>query len=64
MTPSGNRSGASAIFKEFYDYAEKDAKDYVDTLVGEAKNVGVSSVSGEVPRAHSSPAVAITDMAK
>ena len=32
LTPAGNRTGGSAILKEFYDYAEKDAKDYVDNL--------------------------------
>ena len=64
MTPAGNRTGGSAILKEFYDYAEKDAKDYVDNLAREAKSRGVLSATGEVIRAESAPASAITDGAK
>ncbi|HVB12522.1 MAG TPA: MFS transporter, partial [Nitrososphaerales archaeon] len=63
LTPTMQRSGASAIIKQFYDYAQKDATDYVDGLVAEAKNLGVRS-RGEVVRANSSPVSAITDKAK
>jgi nucleotide-binding universal stress UspA family protein len=64
LTPAGNRAGGSAILKEFYDYADKDAKDYVDRLANEAKSLGVPLAKGEVVRAESSPASAISDKAK
>ena len=64
LTPAGNRAGGSVILKEFYDYAEKDAKDYVDRLANEAKSAGVPIAKGEIIRAESSPASAITGKAK
>ena len=63
LTPAGNRAAGSVILKEFYDYAQKDAQDYVDSLVVEAKRLGISSVKGEVIRAISSPASTIVDKA-
>jgi EmrB/QacA subfamily drug resistance transporter len=63
LTPSGNRGGGSAILKEFIDYAEKDAQEYVATLAERAKNYGVPSSKGEVVRAISSPASAIVEKA-
>ncbi|MHB2036861.1 MAG: universal stress protein [Nitrososphaerales archaeon] len=63
LTPTMQRAAASAIIKQFYDYAQKDATEYVDGLVAEAKNLGVRS-RGEVVRANSSPVSAITDKAK
>jgi nucleotide-binding universal stress UspA family protein len=64
LTPTGNRAGGSVILKEFYDYADKDAKDYVDRLANEAKSAGVPTAKGEIIRAESSPASAITGKAK
>jgi nucleotide-binding universal stress UspA family protein len=64
LTPAGNRAGGSAILKEFYDFADKDAKDYVERLAGEAKSQGISLAKGEIVRAESSPATAITEKAK
>jgi EmrB/QacA subfamily drug resistance transporter len=62
LTPTV-RAGGASIIKEFYDFAEKDARDYVDSLVNEAKNNGVLSAKGEVDRIASSPAAAIVDRA-
>ena len=64
-TPTGHRGGAggSAILKEFYQYARKDAEDYVATLVSEANSLGVRSARGVVIRAMASPVSAIVDKA-
>jgi EmrB/QacA subfamily drug resistance transporter len=64
LTPTSQRAGTSSILKEFYDYAQKDAEDYVASLAAEAKSMGVPSAKGEVVRADSSPASAITERAK
>ena len=64
LTPTIQRGQTSPIIKQFYDYAQKDSEDYVAKLVSEAKNLGIASVVGEVVRAQSSPASAITDKAK
>jgi EmrB/QacA subfamily drug resistance transporter len=63
LTPTGQRGQTSAIIQQFYDYAQKDATDYVDSLVAEAEGSGVVSVRGEVVRASSSPATTITEKA-
>ena len=64
MTPTGQRSEASGIIKQFLDYARKDAEDYVENLVNDAKRLGVSTARGEVVRADSSPGSTITEQAK
>jgi EmrB/QacA subfamily drug resistance transporter len=64
LTPTANRSGGSLILKQFYDFAQKDADDYVAGVVNEAKKVEVSSARGEVIRASASPASTITDRAR
>jgi len=64
LTPAANRSGASQILEEFYEYAEKDANKYVSELVDKAKSEGARSAKGEVVRGQSSPATSITDRAK
>jgi EmrB/QacA subfamily drug resistance transporter len=64
LTPAGQRSQSSAIIQQFYDYAQKDAADYVDDIIAEAKNSGVAPVRGDVVRASSSPASTITQEAK
>ena len=64
ITPSVTRSGASTIIKEFYDFAQKDAEEYVAGIADEAISSGVSSARGEVVRAVSSPASTISDRAK
>ena len=51
------------ILKEFYEYARKDAEDYVATLVSEANNFGVRSARGVVVRAMASPVSPIVDKA-
>jgi EmrB/QacA subfamily drug resistance transporter len=63
LTPTAQRGQTSAIIQQFYDYAQKDATDYVDSIVAEAKSSGVASVRGEVVRASSSPASTITEKA-
>jgi nucleotide-binding universal stress UspA family protein len=63
LTPAANRSGACAIVKEFYDCAQKEAEDYVGSIVDEARSSGVSSARGEVVKAISSAASAIVDKA-
>jgi EmrB/QacA subfamily drug resistance transporter len=63
MTP-GNRGAGSDILKESYDSAQKEAQNYVDSLVENAKSIGVSSARGVVIRAISSPASAIVENAK
>ena len=52
------------IIQQFYDLAEKDATTYVEKLAAEARKDGVTSARGEVVRAPSSPALAITERAK
>jgi EmrB/QacA subfamily drug resistance transporter len=64
LMPAMQRGETSAIIRQFYDYALKDATNYTDSLVREAKSLGVSSARGEVVRAPSSPASAITERAK
>ncbi len=64
LTPTVQRAGASRIIEQFYNIAEKDAKDYVDNLVEEAKRFGVSSAKGEIVKAVSSPASSITERAR
>jgi nucleotide-binding universal stress UspA family protein len=64
LTPAAQRAGTSNIIETFYDYAAKDAKDYVGNLALEATRLGVLSARGEVVRAPSSPATAITERAK
>ena len=49
--------------KEFIDYAEKDAEEYVETLSERAKSFGVPRSNGEVVSAISSPASAIVEKA-
>ena len=62
-SPRGGGSG-SGILKERYDYAEKEAEAYVNSVVGEAKSAGVSVAGGTVVRANGPPASAITETAK
>jgi nucleotide-binding universal stress UspA family protein len=64
LTPAVQRAGTSSILEAFYEYAVKDATDYVNNLAEEAKGLGVSSARGEVERAPSSPATAIADKAR
>ncbi|MDA4115144.1 MAG: MFS transporter [Thaumarchaeota archaeon] len=66
VNPSSLRAGGSSsgILKERYEYAEKEAEDYVNTVVGEAKSAGVSVAGGTVIRANGPPANAITETAK
>jgi EmrB/QacA subfamily drug resistance transporter len=66
VNPSSLRAGGSGsgILKERYDYAEKEAEDYVNSVVGEAKSAGVSVAGGTVVRASGPPANAITETAK
>jgi len=65
LTPTGHRGGVggSLILKEFYEYARKDAEDYVAALVSEANNFGVRSARGVVVRAMASPVSAIINKA-
>lgn len=66
VTPSSLRAGGSGsgILKERYDYAEKEAEAYVNTMVGEAKSAGVSVAGGTVVRGSGPPANAIVETAK
>jgi len=66
VTPSSPRAGGSGsgILKERYDYAEKEAEAYVNSVVGEAKSAGVSVAGGTVVRANGPPANAIAETAK
>jgi EmrB/QacA subfamily drug resistance transporter len=66
VTPSSPRAGGagSAILKERYDYAEKEAEAYVSSVVSRAKGAGVSVARGAVLRATASAADAITERAK
>ncbi|MDA4137349.1 MAG: MFS transporter [Thaumarchaeota archaeon] len=63
LTPTAQRGQTSTIIQQFYDYAQKDATEYVDNIVAEARTSGVASVRGEVVRASSSPASTITEKA-
>jgi EmrB/QacA subfamily drug resistance transporter len=63
LAPTGNRVGSSSVIKEFYEYAEKEAQDYVNSLVAQAEEVGVKSVRGEVVRTSGSAASAIVEKA-
>jgi|GEM_PF-274029 len=66
VNPSSLRAGGSGsgVLKERYDYAEKEAEAYVNTVVGEAKSAGVSVARGTVVRGSGPPANAITETAK
>jgi len=66
VAPSNLRAGGSGpgILKERYDYAEKEAEAYVNTVVGEAKSAGVSVAGGTVVRGSGPPANAIVETAK
>ena len=66
VTPSSPRAGGagSAILKERYDYAEKEAETYVNSVVSKAKSAGVSVAGGTVIRATGPPANAIVETAK
>lgn len=66
VNPSSLRAGGSAsgVLKERYDYAEKEAEAYVNTVVGEAKSAGVSVARGTVVRGSGPPANSITETAK
>jgi nucleotide-binding universal stress UspA family protein len=65
LTPSTPRAGGGpAILKEYYHYAEKEARNYVESVVAEAKDRGVSIVKGEVLGTASSPASTIVGRAK
>jgi EmrB/QacA subfamily drug resistance transporter len=66
VTPTSPRAGGSGpgILKERYDYAEKEAAAYVNSVVGEAKSAGVSVAGGTVVRANGPPANAIVETAK
>ncbi len=63
VTPRAGGSG-SGVLKERYDYAEKEAEAYVDSVVGEAKSEGVSVAGGTVVRGSGPPADAIVETAK
>ena len=66
VTPSSPRGGGtgSGILKERYDYAEKEAEAYVNSVVAEAKSAGVSVAGGTVVRGTGPPANAIVETAK
>jgi EmrB/QacA subfamily drug resistance transporter len=66
VTPSSPRAGGagSAILKERYDYAEKEAETYINSVVTKARSAGVSVAGGTVLRATSSAADAIAETAK
>ncbi|MDA4118010.1 MAG: MFS transporter [Thaumarchaeota archaeon] len=66
VTPSSPRAGGSGpgILKERYDYAEKEAAAYVNSVVGEAKSAGESVAGGTVVRGNGPPANAIVETAK
>jgi EmrB/QacA subfamily drug resistance transporter len=66
VTSSSPRVGGSGsgILKERYDYAEKEAEAYVNSVVGEAKSAGVSVAGGTVVRGSGPPANAIVETAK
>jgi nucleotide-binding universal stress UspA family protein/predicted MFS family arabinose efflux permease len=60
-TPTG--SGGPSVIREYYDYAQKDAREYVDGVVARARGEGVEA-RGEVVRTTVSPASAIVGRAK
>ena len=66
IAPSSPRAGGagSTIIKERLDYAEKEARAYVDTVVDRAKSAGVAVAAGTVVRANGPPANAIVEVAK
>jgi nucleotide-binding universal stress UspA family protein/predicted MFS family arabinose efflux permease len=66
VAPSSFRAGGagSAILKERYDYADKEAEAYVNSVVSKAKEAGVSNAEGTVIRANGPPANAIAETAK
>jgi EmrB/QacA subfamily drug resistance transporter len=66
VAPSSFRAGGagSAILKERYDYADKEAEAYVNSVVSKAKEAGVSNAEGTVIRATGPPANAIAETAK
>ena len=55
-TPTG--SGGPAVIREYYDSAQKEAREYVDGVVARARAEGIE-VNGEVVRTTVSPAGAI-----
>jgi EmrB/QacA subfamily drug resistance transporter len=63
LTPGAQRANSAGIIKQFYDYSERAAKEYLDSAVEEAKKAGVHSAKGEVIRTTSSPAQAIVERA-
>ena len=63
MTPRAG-DAESTILRERLEHAEKEAETYVNSVVAEAKNAGVSLAVGTVVRASGSPAIAITETAK
>lgn len=64
LTPATQRGQGGVIIGQFYELAQKDASNYVEGLVAEAKQSGVTSARGEIVRAPSSPASAISEKAK
>jgi nucleotide-binding universal stress UspA family protein len=66
VTPSGPRAGGagSTILKEFYEYAEKEAETYLNSVVGKAREAGVALAKGTVIRTTGSLADAISERAK
>jgi nucleotide-binding universal stress UspA family protein len=66
VAPSSFRAGGagSSILKERYDYADKEAEAYVNSVVSKAKEAGVSNAEGTVVRATGPPANAIAETAK
>jgi len=66
VTPSspGAGGGGSMIINERYDYAEKEAEDYVSSVVAKAREAGVAVARGEVCRSTESPSDAIAERAK
>jgi nucleotide-binding universal stress UspA family protein len=66
VAPSSPRAGGagSAIIKERYDYADKEAEAYVNSVVSKAKEAGVSKAEGTVIRATGPPANTIAETAK
>jgi EmrB/QacA subfamily drug resistance transporter len=60
-TPTGG--GGTSVIREYYQYAEKDAREYVDRVVAKAREEG-AEVRGEVVRTTASPASAIVGRAR
>ncbi|MDA4113877.1 MAG: MFS transporter, partial [Thaumarchaeota archaeon] len=66
VTPSspGTGGGGSVILKERYDYAEKEAEDYVSSVVTKASSAGVAVARGMVCRTTEPPSDSIAERAK